>query len=157
MSFKTTLLFSSVLIATCALTYMFNSGSKDSGNRHVWKLPNGEKIEYYEVKPTPAGFVASISQYVTWASEKRGAASSLVGIGGSYESITLYLNKGQTVGWITGLDAGQEKPLYLAVLDVANFKIVAGNCMWGSNTHSYPLRDEVEQSGATAQVIEEQK
>ena len=157
MSLKTTLLFSSALIATCALTYMFTGGAKNPNNRHVWKLPNGEKIEYYEAKPSSTGFTATIYQYVNWTSEKRGTASSNIGNSGGYDSMALHLNKSQTVAWITGQYAGGDRQFYAAVLDLVSFKIVDGDSMLGSNSHSYPLRDEVEQSGATAQVIEEQK
>ena len=143
---------------SCVLVFV--SGCKNSPNRHVWILPNNEKIEYYE-GPIDPGFTANIPQYVTWMSDKRGTNNFNVGVGGSYKSLTLHLNKSQTVAWITGLDAGQAKPEYVAVIDVANFKIVGGDCMWSSESHSNPsdikLKHEVELSSATASVVEEQR
>ena len=148
----------SALTVSCVL--IFVTGCKNSPNRHVWILPNNEQIEYHE-GPIDPGFTANIPQYVTWISEKRGTNNSSVGNGGSYKSLTLHLNQNQTVGWITGLDAGQVKPEYVAVLDVVNFKIVGGDCMWSSESHSNPsdlkLKREVELSSATASVLEEQK
>ena len=151
-------LLASTLMLSCVL--IFASGCKNSPNRHVWILPNNEKIEYYE-GPIDPGFTANIPQYVTWMSDKRGTNNFNVGVGGSYKSLTLHLNKSQTVAWITGLDAGQAKPEYVAVIDVANFKIVGGDCMWSSESHSNPfdikLKHEVELSSATASVVEEQR
>jgi hypothetical protein len=141
------------------LVCIFISGC-NSLNRHVWKLPNNENVFYHEGSGD-SGFTANIPQYVEWVSEKRGTNSLFAGSGGSYQSLALYLNQSQTLAWITGRYAGGERQFYVAVLDLENFKVVDGDCMWESESHmnssDIKLKHEVEQSSVTATMIEEQK
>jgi hypothetical protein len=152
---KARCLFASALICF----FIFVVGCNKS-NRHVWILPNSEKIEYHEGRNEGA-FTANIPEYISWTSEKRGTNDSSLGYNGGYRSLTFHLNQSQTFAWITGLYAREKKPSYVAVLDLTNFKIVDGDCMWGSESNSSSsdlrFRHEVEQSSATATVIEEQK
>jgi hypothetical protein len=142
------------------LLCIFISGC-NSSNRHVWTLPNNEKIEYHEGPIDDPGFQAKSPEYVRWISEKRGTHNSNVGSGGGYKSLTLHLNQNQTLAWITGRYADAERQFYVAVLDMKTFQIVDGDCMWESESNMNPsdikLKHEVEQSSATATVIEEQK
>jgi hypothetical protein len=151
----------SILVGAFALNVLLKRSSEGPKNRHVWMLPNGERIEYYETKPKDSGFVSNISQNVRWTSEKRGVCSGEVGIGGSFGAVTLWLDKGRTVAWITGVDSGGGKPSYLGVLDVANFKLVGGESMWASESHisslEKSLRSEVEQAASTAIQVQELK
>jgi len=142
------------------LCVLLGGGCKNSSNRHVWILPNNEKISYHE-GPIDPGFTANIPEYVGWTSEKRGTNSVSLGYNGGYRSLTLHLNQSQTLAWITGRYASENKESYVAVLDLVNFKIVDGDCMWESESHmnssDIKLKHEVEQSSAAATVIEEQK
>jgi hypothetical protein len=148
-----------ICLVIASLVCIFIVGC-NSSNRHVWILPNGEKIEYHEGL-NDRGFTANIPEYINWTSKKRGSNSVSLGYNGGYKSFTLHLNQSQTLAWITGLDAGQTKSNYVAILDIANFKIVDGDCMWESesnvNSSDIKLKHEVERSSATANVIEEQK
>ena len=152
------LLLAFVPLLPCMLVFLL--GCNKASNRHIWNLPRNERIEYYEASGD-SGFTANIPQYVKWVSAKRGTNDTLVGTGSRERVITLHLSQSQTVAWITGQDAGQTKPSYLAVLDLANFTVVGGECMWQSESHSSAseirLRHEVEQSVAAATVVEEQK
>ena len=121
---KPIITLSAVLLAGGLLVLMCNAkihGSRNK-NKHVWILPNNESVEYFEVKESPPGFMASITQYVMWASGTRGTNKTVVGVGGSYSNVRLHLNQEHTIAWITGHDAGQTNLLYLAVLDVGRFR-----------------------------------
>jgi hypothetical protein len=156
MRVKKQLALASILI--CVFLSML--GCSKSSNQHMWVLPNNEKVEYYE-GAGDSGFTANIPQYVTWISKTGGTNSLFVGNGGSYKSLALHLNQNQTVAWITGRYTGGDRQFYVAVLDLVNFKIVDGSCMWQSESHSssseLKIKHEVEQSSAAATVVEEQK
>jgi hypothetical protein len=147
-----------VPVLICASAFVL--GCDNPPNRHTWILPKNEKIEYYE-GPIDPGFTAHFLNYVDWTSETRGTNKYLAGNGGGFRSVTLHLNQNQTVAWITGRYAGGDRQFYVAVLDLLNFKIIDGDCMWQSESNSNPseirFKREVEQSSATATVVEEQK
>jgi uncharacterized lipoprotein YmbA len=47
------------------------AGCGQSPNRHVWVLPNLDKVTYYK-GPFDPGFTAHIPEYVEWNSVKSG-------------------------------------------------------------------------------------